>query len=200
LAILGGFILGLIVIKVIMAIVIMVPVISGLVNIDMAFAEKARINHPIKEIIIGGGGHDVGVFGHKKERGSDLNIEVRLLPIEWNIWRYIYSPTPHIGMHINTKGNTNQVFFGGNWFFDVGKNLFVGGSLGFAVHDGELDTDIRGRKDLGMQILFRESLEFGFRFQKKYAVSIMLDHISNASIDDQNEGLDTFGVRYGVSF
>ena len=43
-------------------------------------------------------------------------------------------------------------------------------------------------------------LEFGFRFQKKYAVSIMLDHISNASIDDQNEGLDTFGVRYGVSF
>jgi len=172
----------------------------GAINLNDAFAQEPKIKHPFKEIIIGAGSHDVGVFGRKKERGSDLNLEVRLLPIDWDIWKYIFSPTPHLGVHINTNGNTNQFFFGGNWMFELGSNLFAGGSLGFAVHDGELDTDKRGRKDLGMQILFRESLEFGIRFQERYALSIMLDHISNASIDDQNEGLDTVGLRYGVSF
>ena len=172
----------------------------SVINLNDSFAQESKIKHPFKEIIIGGGSHDVGVFGRKKERGSDLNLEVRLLPIDWDIWKYIFSPTPHLGVHINTNGNTNQFFFGGNWMFELGSNLFAGGSLGFAVHDGELDTDKRGRKDLGMQILFRESLEFGIRFQERYALSIMLDHISNASIDDQNEGLDTVGLRYGVSF
>ena len=180
-------------------IVLIISFLSA-INLNDSFAQESKIKHPFKEIIIGGGSHDVGVFGRKKERGSDLNLEVRLLPIDWDIWKYIFSPTPHLGIHINTNDNTNQFFFGGNWMFELGSNLFAGGSLGFAVHDGELDTDKRGRKDLGMQILFRESLEFGIRFQERYALSIMLDHISNASIDDQNEGLDTVGLRYGVSF
>ena len=85
------------------AIIICVMVMIFLVNYNhSAYAQNSRPSHPIKEIVIGGGGHDVGVFGHKKERGSDFNIEVRLLPIEWELWKFIYSPTPHIGVQINS--------------------------------------------------------------------------------------------------
>tara|TARA_Y100001970_G_scaffold283401_2_gene398398 strand:- start:17780 stop:18361 length:582 start_codon:yes stop_codon:yes gene_type:complete len=168
--------------------------------ISNAEAQQKYRSHPIKEVVLGLGGHDVGVFGHKKERGRDLNIEVRLIPPEIGLWEFIYSPTPHIGVHINGDGNTNQLFLGGNWIFDFGSIFFAGGSLGFAIHDGELDSDTKGRKDLGMQLLFRESVEFGVRFEERHAISIMLDHISNASIDDQNEGLDTVSIRYTSSF
>ena len=170
-----------------------IAVLALVVDADEA---RAGGRSPIKEVVVGAGGHDVGVFGRRKESGADFNAEIRFLPFEWQIWSWIFSPTPHIGVHFNTDGNTNQVFVGGNWLFDFGGGIFGGGSLGFALHDGELDSNTRGRKDLGLPVLFRESIEIGFRFNENNAISLMLDHISNASIGDQNEGLDTVGLRY----
>lgn len=176
-----------------MLVAVIVAVAGVILPVDTAQAERRS---PLKELVVGYGSHDVGVFGRKKEGGGDVNMELRFLPFEFALWRWIFSPTPHIGLHFNTAGDTNQVFIGGNWLFDIGAGFFAGGSLGFAAHDGELDSDTRGRKDLGMSILFRESIEIGYRFNEGNAISLMLDHISNASIDDQNEGMDTVGVRY----
>jgi lipid A 3-O-deacylase len=150
----------------------------------------------LSAIVLGAGGHDVGVFGHRKESGADTNFELRFTPFGGWLWELLQSPEPHIGVHYNTDGNTNQFFAGGTWMFDLGWGIFAGGSLGFALHDGETDTDKLDRKELGLPVLFRESAEIGFRLDHHHGFSLYLDHISNAGIDENNEGLDTFGLRY----
>lgn len=150
----------------------------------------------IAEISVGAHGHDVGVFGRKKEEGKDINAEIRFQPFNWRPWRWIFSPTPHLGIHVNTEGNTSQLYFGGTWSYDILWGVYVAGSLGFSVHDGETDSGDPKQKDLGLPVLFRESLELGYRVTDHHALSIILDHISNASLNENNEGLDTFGIRY----
>ena len=150
----------------------------------------------LSAVVIGGGGHDVGVFGNRKESGKDVNMELRFTPFGSWLWDFILSPEPHIGGHYNTDGNTNQLYVGGTWMFDLGWGLFAGGSLGIALHDGETETEALDRKELGLPVLFRESLEFGYRLDEHHGLSFHLDHISNTGIDENNEGLDTFGLRY----
>ena len=80
-------------------------------------------------------------------------------------------------------------------------NVFVDFSLGFAVHNGNLNDNELGRKDLGSRVLFRESLELGWNFYNKDSISIILDHVSHGHLlADANEGMDSLGVRYGYRF
>lgn len=89
-----------------------------------------------------------------------------------------------------------------DWQYDFAAGPFVAGSLGLAIHDGELDTERSDRKALGGRVLFRESVEIGYRFGEahRHAVSVMLSHISNAGIYERNEGMDTIAARYGIRF
>ena len=155
-----------------------------------------RDNFALAAFVIGGGGHDVGAFGRRKESGKDINLELRFLPFNGWFWKLLNSPEPHIGGHFNTQGNTNQAYLGSTWMFDIGWDFFAGGGLGVAIHDGKTDTNLLDRKELGLAVLFRESLEFGYSINKHHRISLYLDHISNAGIDNNNEGLDTFGLRY----
>ena len=85
------------------------------------------------------------------------------------------------------------------------------------VHDGHLVGDKGGklRKSLGCRILFRESVNFGYRFKKRHAIMAHFDHSSNASLCEKNtpdgtqhgrhdvilnEGLESLGIRYGYIF
>ena len=79
-------------------------------------------------------------------------------------------------------------------------SLFFGVSFGGSVHNGETKTDRSDKKELGCRLLFRESLEFGYRFGGRHAITAFLDHISNANLCDKNEGLETVGLRYGYRF
>ena len=157
---------------------------------------QMREDFGLNAVVIGVGGHDPGVFGRRKESGKVVNMELRFTPFGGWLWDFILSPEPHIGGHYNTDGNTNQIYVGGTWMFDLGWGLFAGGSLAFALHDGETETDALDRKELGLPVLFRESAEFGYRVDEHHGISFHLDHISNASIGENNEGLDTFGLRY----
>ena len=78
--------------------------------------------------------------------------------------------------------------------------MFFSFDLGGAVHDGKTSTIKLDRKELGSRVLFREAVEISYRFQGHHALSLRIDHISNASIADNNEGLDTIGLVYGYSF
>lgn len=150
----------------------------------------------IAEVSIGVTKNDVGAFGRQKEDGQNINAELRFQPFDWEPWRWIFSPMPHLGIHVNTAGDTNQLYFGGTWSFDIIWGFYAAGSLGFSLHDGKTEAADGTRKELGLSILFRESLELGFRITDHHALSVILDHISNASIAENNEGLDTFGFRY----
>jgi lipid A 3-O-deacylase len=159
----------------------------------------------VDELRLGVLAHDIGLFGGNAEDGADLNAEVRFGSPSFLRWAF--SPRPHLGASINTSGATNQVYFGLTWtatlFRDVivrGDGLFVELALGGAVHDGKIDTIRTDRKSLGSRVLFRESFEIGWAFTPSQSISFMLDHMSNANLAERNEGLDNFGIRYGLKF
>lgn len=152
----------------------------------------------LSELRIGVLAHDVGAFGRKKEEGTDINAEVLFTSPEF--LEVVFSPRPHLGITVNTGDDTSQVYAGLTWDWTFWDPFFVEGTLGFAVHDGETDIESREKKALGCKLLFRESVSLGARFLDSHSISASLAHISNAKLCEKNEGLDTFGVRYGYSF
>ncbi|MCO6428593.1 acyloxyacyl hydrolase [Nitrosomonas communis] len=67
----------------------------------------------------------------------------------------------------------------------------------------KLNLEHNDRKTLGSQVLFRIPIEIGYRLGTRSALSVYFDHVSNASLADNNEGMDTFlGLdgRFGYRF
>ena len=181
-------------------------VLAALIGAAMLLPGPAMAQtNPVSELKIGGLAHDVGLFDHHVEGGADVNVE--LLFNSPDLLRYIGSPRPHVGADINTSGNTSDGYFGLTWgimliqnLFGNGDGIFANGSLGGALHDGNLDTAPPDRKKLGSRILFRESLELGYQINPVVSVSAILDHISNANLASHNAGITNAGARIGFRF
>ncbi len=154
----------------------------------------------LSEIKIGALAQDQGPFSSNKEDGVTAHVELRF--VSPDILKYIGAPYPHIGADINTSSNTNSVWLGVVWEWEVWKKFFVGWSMGGAYHDGETDKNSAplDRKELGCNPLFRLGLNVGWRFDRHHSIDLLLDHISNAKACDTNEGLENVGVRYGYRF
>ena len=154
----------------------------------------------ISEVRLGVHHHDGGVFGRNKEDGVDVSIEARFARFTGGFWDTIGQPRAHLGVNINSAGDTSSAYAGLTWDWQIWGPFFGSFELGGAVHDGKTSTIKLDRKELGSRVLFREALEIGYRFQGHHALSLRFDHMSNASLADNNEGLDTVGVVYGYSF
>jgi len=142
--------------------------------------------------------HDEGPFSRNKEDGFDTNFE--FLFVSPDFTKIIWSPRPHIGGTINSAGNTSQAYIGATWEWDFWRDYFFNFSLGGAYHTGETETSDTDKKSLGCSVLFRESLNLGYRITGSHSVMFHFDHISNAKLCSTNEGLETFGIRYGYTF
>lgn len=171
------------------------------------FGERSDTNNgwgAISEIRGGVLNHDEGPFSRNKEEDNpDINLEV--LFVSPDALDVIWSPRPHIGADINTGDDTSQIYAGLSWEWFLWRDLFAGFSLGGALHDGETtlgatDPDKGKKKELGCSLLFRESVEIGWMVTPNHGLSFMLDHISNAKLCDENEGLENMGIRYGYRF
>ncbi len=140
-----------------------------------------------------------------REDGAQINAELRFNPPP--LFEYILSPRPHLGVSINTVGDTSFLYLGLTWTWNITDALFLDLSFGGTIHDGtihdgwltshEPDPD---RRLMGSRLLFRESLELGYRFLDHHSLSLMLDHMSNAGLVDKNQGNDDVGLRYGYRF
>jgi lipid A 3-O-deacylase len=155
-------------------------------------------SNTISEIRIGALWHDQGPFSHRKEKGYDGNLEILFISPDFleNVWR----PRPHVGVSINSAGDTNQAYLGLTWQRHFYQNYFANFSLGAGYHDGYKVTDLLDRKSLGCKLLFRESIDVGYRFENSHSIMAHLDHISNAKLCSTNEGLESVGIRYGYHF
>jgi lipid A 3-O-deacylase len=164
----------------------------------MAGAGKQSRPRFVSEVRFGVLAHDQGPFSRNEEDGVDGNLEVLFnspAALKW-----IWSPRPHVGASINSSGDTSQVYLGLTWEWLFRRDWFVDFSLGGAAHSGRTKTNRIDRKELGCRVLFRESIELGYRFRTRHSISGFLDHLSNAKICDKNEGLESVGVRYGYRF
>ena len=194
-----------------------------------AWAEQ-RVKNLIKEIVIAGlilslfsngpaqaGGVDevragvlaqsFGGWSPDKEQGVGINLE--LLFASPDFLRAVGSPRPHIGGSIATDGDaTSQIYAGLEWKAHLAQRLFVAGSLGGAVHNGETDAfdpavdlpRLNNTLFLGCRALFRIGADLGYDITENVSASINWSHLSNAGLCDDNEGLDNLGVRLGYRF
>ena len=170
----------------------------GLLAADTALAQGPYVPAGL-EIRGGVLAHDVPNLwsGFRLERGVDINGEVLFgsgLPILGGSIR------PALGASINTAGGTSKAYLDARWEIETPSGIFFGLGLGAAVHDGNLDVTEPDRKALGSRVLFHIPLELGFRFDERHSVSVFFEHMSNSSLADHNEGLDSIGLRYGYRF
>jgi lipid A 3-O-deacylase len=154
----------------------------------------------ISELRVGVFDHDIGILSRARESGIDGNLEVLFTSPDNSLFGFFFSPRPHIGITVNSDGNTSEAYAGLTWEIGAGSPLFFNFSIGGAIHSGKLDTDDPDRKALGARALFRESVELGYRFAERQSLSLYLSHISNAWLADPNEGLENVGIRYGYRF
>lgn len=161
---------------------------------DSARAEEQQI---FSEARLGILAHDVGPFSARKESGADINLE--LLFKDLGFFERV-AVRPHVGGTINTAGDTSYGYFGLTGTLPIGRFFFLELSVGGAVHSGNKAEIEPGRKALGCRVLFRESVAGGIILGEHAALSVVLDHLSNANLCDKNEGLETVGVRYGYRF
>jgi lipid A 3-O-deacylase len=146
-------------------------------------------------------------FGSSKEDGAAINAEA--LFSSPRILTVLGAPRPLIGATIATDSDaTSQVYTGLEWKLELGSKWFVAVSPGFSIHNGETDmfdpiVDA-GRVDetvfYGCRVLFRIAGDVGYRLTDRISASFHWNHISNAGLCTDNEGMDQIGARLGLRF
>jgi lipid A 3-O-deacylase len=141
----------------------------------------------------------LGVLAHDplagKEDGIDLNAE-----FFFNGWtgnEGEWQLRPSIGATVNLEGDTNQAHISLNYGGPISNSWFLEFSAGAAVHDGELETPDPHKKELGGRVLIRGAVSLGVMLSETVSLSIYADHLSNAGVEERNEGLETAGLRIG---
>ena len=144
--------------------------------------------------------HDVGGrwSGTNKEDGADINAE---MVFSRPVFAVLSGKVrPNAGISFNTQGDTSKIYAGAIWEIETTPRFFFNTGIGLALHNGELDTSDSDKKSLGTRLLFRIPFEFGYQLTRHHSLSLMFDHISNAYLASENEGMDTLGLRYGYRF
>ncbi len=154
----------------------------------------------LRELRIGVAAHDVdGLWsGERYEKGFDTRLELILANDLLRLWDGTLRP--NLGVSINNREYTSQVFAGVLWNRASDSGWFFNAGLGLSLHNGERETRRRDEKQLGSRILFRIPFELGLSFGERHSLALAFAHASNAGLANENEGLDTVGLVYGHRF
>ena len=179
----------------------------GFFNQLKAFDDKtARSFMGLYEVKQGILAHDRGWFGKNREGlGPDYNFE--LMFNSPGFLKKIWSPKPVLGLTQTSTGGSNLYYGGITWDFDISKNWFIAGTTGIAWTNGlsklPQGQEPTGDKQIqfGSKWLHRGAVEIGWNFYGNDTISLMFSHISHGSmLDEKNQGMDEFGIRYGYRF
>lgn len=148
-----------------------------------------------------------GTFAHNKGRdedGYDINAQILfnvLEPVETDnaALNILLNPKLHLGGSLNLQGDTSFGYAGATWRAPLGFDLFVEADFGLAVHNGERFDATGARASLGCNWSFREAASVGLNIEA-WEFLLTVEHLSNASLCDFNDGLTNFGVRVGRRF
>lgn len=174
---------------------------AGLVVLIITTTAHCESSRTIDEVRLGLLYHDIKTnLDQRYEKGANVNAEILFNIPDDSVLHYIWSPRPHLGTSINTRGGTSQFYGGLTWHFAIYSPLFFEVSLGGELHNGRTSEKSSKRQALGSQGLFRESVSLGAEFCQNHTLSVMLDHASNASLTSDNPGLTSLGLRYGYKF
>lgn len=156
----------------------------------------------VDEVRLGVYDHASDMFETSHETSDpDINAEMLFASPGWLSWAW--APRPLIGANINTGGGTSIAYAGLAWDYYLTQTLFVEGTFGGAIHNGEtsgLNNGTRDRTNYGCRGMFHESASVGYSLTEHSSLMLTIDHMSNLSLCDVNPGLTDIGVRYGYKF
>ena len=174
-------------------------VLAALLPAGSAAAEDST-NVWLQEVTLGLLAHDVdGMWSGSRAEGSmDVHAGLVFRRPEWSVASGVVRP--YVGLSLSTRGDTSKFYAGGLWQYRSDSGWFVQLGLGAAIHNGERESDDPDEKELGSRLLFHIPIEVGRIIGGHHRVSIYFDHVSNAGLAHENEGLDTLGVRWSYAF
>jgi hypothetical protein len=112
----------------------------------------------------------------------------------------IFVPRFHLGGSANINGDTSFAYAGLTWTYGITPLIFIEGSFGGAVHNGETDPVNSQHNALGCTALFRESASVGVKVADNLNVMTTVEHLSNAGLCSNNRGLTNWGLRMAYTF
>ena len=137
--------------------------------------------------------------GGASDDGVAINAEILSQRIgnrsEGSFLDILLTPRFHIGANLTTDDGANQAYAGLTWDYHFDNGLFLETSFGGTVHDSE--TADNNPDSYGCTLQFRESLSVGFDINERVSIMATVDHMSNAGLCDENQGLTNAGVRIG---
>ena len=168
---------------------------------DMMNQESAKF---FDEFRLGVFAHDLDGHGQRREDGANINAELLFAAPQWEfdnpLADFFFTPRPHIGASVNTSGGTSSAYAGFTWELPVYGPIFVEGSFGGAIHNGETDNVDPNKEPLGCRALFRESASVGADITDNMRLLATINHMSNAGLCDTNPGITDVGVSLGYRF
>ena len=182
-------------------------IITFFPNEIKAFEEKtAKSFMNLYEVKQGVLAHDRGWFGTNREGfGPDYNFE--LMFNSPNFLKKVGAPKPIIGLTQTSTGGSSLYYGGITWDWNISQNWFLTGTTGIAwtnglskLPQGQVPTGDR-KIQFGSKWLHRGAVELGWNFYGNDTISLMFSHVSHGSmLDEKNQGMDEFGIRYGYRF
>ncbi|MBL4618918.1 MAG: acyloxyacyl hydrolase [Marinicaulis sp.] len=182
-------------------VITMTMLVASVFNAAPAYAGN------IDEARVGVLSQGFGGWSPNIEDGASINLELLFQSPEF--MRVIGAPRPVIGASIATDSDaTSQIYAGFEWRTYLTRGLFVAGMVGGAVHNGETAAfdpvaDAARVNDtlfFGCRVLVRLGTDIGYDLTERVSASFHWEHISNAGVCDENEGLDNMGLRIGYRF
>jgi lipid A 3-O-deacylase len=150
-----------------------------------------------------------GVFAHSVDeltldmtRIQDANVELLIGLPTLDQMIGIGQIRPHVGATVNFGDLESMAYAGLSWTVPVFDTpVFIEGSFGAAVHNGESDGATPPGRNLGCSFLFRESVSVGVNVTESASIMATLEHASHAHLcGNNNRGLTNLGVRVGWKF
>jgi len=103
---------------------------------------------------------------------------------------FIYDIKPFLAADVTSDGS---YFLGGGVYRDFFLNDSVYFTPSFGVNYYE---DGGSELDLGHEIEFRSQIEIGYEFDSADRISVGFSHYSNASLDEDNPGVEVLSLYY----
>jgi lipid A 3-O-deacylase len=175
-----------------------------------AGAAQAQDFRLIDEVRLGVLEHDTELGGgESKEEGFDVGMEIISSPITQ--LSLIGSPRAVFGLQANSEGFTNMAYAGilaqknvAEGVFSPDDAFYIEGTAAIAYHDGAIDVRLRPEdaewKSHGSYWLFRTGFGAGYRFNERWSLTATFSHISNANLEQPNQGSNDVGLRVGMRF
>jgi hypothetical protein len=139
------------------------------------------------------------IEGSNDEGGADINAEVLFRKPTASYGNPVLDvalrPRIHLGVSLNTSGETNQLYAGLTWDVKLAPRWSVELSAGGSLHDGPTESGLPD--SYGCPVNFRESASLGYAIDDRWTIYGTLAHMSNANACDQNTGITSVGVRLG---